>query len=108
VGRQSFSAQVKAYDVGQSDPLGRTRVVLWTGAGRDPWRDPHVSWGLPPGLEQSVEPVAAVKLQRLAAIMQNYRAIDAGQRIVEVFGPAAYVRDPGSAPVVRTGYTWVR
>ena len=111
---QPFAGQIRGYDVSfrddrnQPDPRGCIRVVLWTGEGRDPQRDPHVVWGLPPGQERTIEPDATVKLQRLAEVQQACRSIDAGKRIVEIYGGATFVRQPADDQSSPTRYTWVR
>jgi len=111
---QPWVSQVRAYDVGHTDALGRTRLVLWTGTGRDPARDPHVVWGLPPGQEASIEPNTANKLARLAAIQNDPRFhgwIDAEHRIVEVYGATMFKREPLPAvsdPAAPTRYTLLR
>jgi hypothetical protein len=121
---QPWMNQVRAFDVGQTDTLGRVRIVLWTGTGRDLLRDSHVVWGLPPGKERPVEPEAATKLAWLAGIVQQPQTpelrgtIDAGHRIVELNGGTAFTRDlipavPGvppapTDPIGGTRYTLLR
>ena len=111
---EPWAGQVRAYGVGQTDAMGRMRIVLWTGQGRDPARDPHVVWGLPPGQEGSIEPSAASKLARLASIQRDpqfHGWIDAEHRIVEVFGATVFKLEPqpaASDPAPGTRYTLMR
>jgi hypothetical protein len=80
---QPWYTQITSIDAGGQDQRGRIRLVLHTDRGQ-------VTWGLPPGHEQLVEPAPAVKLQRLTDMYANYRSIDAGGRVVDVFGAAAW------------------
>ncbi|MEX0775616.1 MAG: hypothetical protein WD042_07855 [Phycisphaeraceae bacterium] len=107
---QPYMAQVQAVDVSQRDVRGRLRMALVTAQGL-------VQWGLPPGTEQPLEPSVGVKMAWLLNVYRQTRSIDAGGRIVEVYGPAVFIHDPdpiqamrpqGNAQADRTGYTWGR
>ena len=82
---EPYMNQIRAIDLGQRDSRGRARLVLWTRSGG------MVRWGLPPGREQSIEPDAATKKQRLAELYRRRRQIDAGGRAVDIFGASVFI-----------------
>jgi len=91
---EPYFDQVRAIDVSGRDGRDRVRLALETeGGGR-------VRWGLPPGREQQLEPPAKQKIQWLRDLHAKRGAIDAGGKIVELYGGAIYVRsrrDAGEA-----------
>ena len=100
---EPYMDQVSAIDLSRRDRRGRARLVLRTRTGG------MVRWGLPPGGEQSVEPDAATKKQRLAELYRRRGQIDDGGRVVDIFGAAVFVHqlDALNADQARRiGYTW--
>ncbi|MDX1682973.1 MAG: hypothetical protein R3336_07635, partial [Phycisphaeraceae bacterium] len=79
---EPYLNQVAAVDVSRRDGRGRVQLALATYAGG------LVRWGLPPGNEYSVEPPAAQKKKWLRGVYEKRGAIDAGGRVVDLFGPA--------------------
>jgi len=77
---EPYLYQIEAFDVSERDARGRIRLVLRT-------RQGAVIWGLPPGQEHAIEPSAPVKLDRLRLLVQKKGSIDAGGRVVEIYGP---------------------
>lgn len=84
---QPWYSQVKSIDASGRDTRGRIRLVLHTARGQ-------ITWGLPPGQEQPVEPAAATKLQWLHQIYagSHQRAIDAGGKTIDIYSAAAWER----------------
>jgi len=99
---ERFASQIRAYDVSGRDERNRMRLALQTFNGG------LVRWGLPPGDEQSLEPDARIKLQWLAAIHRQRGQIDAGGKIVDLYGPAVFVHQTANASETahQIGYTW--
>lgn len=85
---QPFCSQISAVDVSQRDPRGRLHLCLITTHGG------RVVWGLPPGEEGLLQPPAALRKSWLAEIYRQFGSIDMGGQLVEVFGPAPFVRPP--------------
>jgi hypothetical protein len=84
-----WSSQVAAIDV--RDFLSRKQLVIVTKArGRIVWGT-AVSDAIPGQVS------AEVKLRRLDALFQQFRAIDAGHRIVEIGGPKVLVDETATA-----------
>ncbi len=83
--------QIEAFDVGDKDRRGRIRLVLWT---RQGWL---IRWGLPPGAEQAIEQPAEVKKRRLAGLYANAAVVDAGPKVVDLYGGAVFVHHQGWA-----------
>ncbi len=81
---QPYAPQVKAIDVSGRDRRGRIRLVLLT-------RHGMVRWGFPPGQEQAIEPDAETKLDRLEAVYHRCGSVDAGDKVVDVYGAAIFV-----------------
>ncbi len=99
---QSYWYQVRQVDVGHRDARGRMRLVMRTGEG-------VVRWGFPPGDERAIEPPALTKKRWLGEVYRQRGSIDAGGKIVEVFGPAVFVHQRSyDDETVRVGYTWSR
>lgn len=100
---QPYQDQVRSIDVSRRDTRGRILLVMHTQHGM-------VRWGLPPGQEQAIEPAAAIKAKWLADVDRQRGAIDAGGKIVDVYGPAIFVHRPAAdnGQTIRTGYTWSR
>ncbi len=82
---QPYGDQIKAVDVGARDSRGRIRLILRTRYGL-------VRWGLPPGMEQTIEPSTQVKLERLTGVYQSCGAIDAGGQVVDLFGGEVFIQ----------------
>lgn len=105
---QPYYRQIRGIEVRQEESQDRLRLVLLTYTGQ-------VLWGLPPGQERMIEPATATKKAWLMQVCRQSRgAIDAGGKIVEVNGPAVFVRDlPPTSTVSleasggRSGYTRV-
>ncbi len=85
-----YQGQIVSYDVSGRDARGRVRLSLLTTHG-------VVRWGLAPRLIQAVEPDAMVKKDRLASVYQQRGEIDAGGKVVELFGPRVFVHQPDYA-----------
>lgn len=82
---EEYAGQIVAYDVAGRDTRQRLWLALRTKSGL-------VWWGLPPGQEHSVEYEAAVKKRWLAGVYAKYgRSIDAGGKVVSLYGPAPIV-----------------
>ena len=103
---ESYVNDVAAIDVGARDARGRIRLILRTERGG------KVVWGLPPGQDVPVEPDAATKLRRLRAVChQKGGHIDAGGKIVEIYGAAVLIHQSvsrlpgGAARGARIDYT---
>ena len=100
---EPFVEQIERYEVGLRDDRGRLRMTLHTTRGG------MVIWGLPPGREMAVERSAATKIARLNNLYASHKSIDAGGKVVEVFGGAVFVHDPRGQSTMRSvGYTWRR
>lgn len=112
---EPYANQVREIDVSRRDSLGRMRLVMHTTTGG------AVNWGLPPGQERPVEPDAQTKKNWLANVYLQRGAIDAGGKIVDVYGAAVFVRQPaapggtggpgghsGGDETRSVGYTWSR
>lgn len=99
---EPYLSQIESFNVSQRDARGRIRLVLKTKSGM-------VRWGLPPGQEQTIEPDAATKKQWLATVYKRRGQIDAGGKVVDVYGAAVFVHQPeGEEPDLAVGYTWSR
>lgn len=79
--------EVRAVDVSRRDARDRPRLALRTERGA-------VLWGLPPGEEQSVEPDASTKLERLRQVVSAHGSIDAGGQRVHLYGATVQVSRP--------------
>ena len=86
---QPYLDQIRSIDVSGRDDRGRIHLVLRTEHGM-------VRWGLPPMMEQVVEPDAATKKRWLTDVYLQRGAIDAGGRTVDVYGAAVFVHQPVS------------
>jgi len=99
---EPYKDQIRSYDVSGRDTRGRVHLVLHTDGGM-------VRWGLPPGHEQQIEPDAATKKSRLAWVNRQRGSIDAGGKVVDLFGAAVFVhRSSVEAHNLNTRYTWSR
>ena len=96
---QRLLKYVQSVDVGERDKRGRVCLLLWTGAGRDVRRSPHIVWGLAPGLEHPYEPPALEKARRLAAVVAQ-RGV--GEKIVDISGAAVWQREPLGGDEIRS------
>jgi hypothetical protein len=85
--QEPYLDQVVAFDVSARDPRGRLWLSLRTDQG-------VVRWGLPPGMEQSIEPRAETKRYWLRSVFEQKGNIDAGGKIVDLFGAAVFVHQP--------------
>ncbi|MFA9477284.1 cell division protein FtsQ/DivIB [Phycisphaerales bacterium AB-hyl4] len=83
---EAFADQIRAYDVSGRDPRGRLRLSLWTTGGG------VVRWGLPPGEEPGIETRAAEKVLRLREVDERRGAIDAGGKVVDVYGATTTIQ----------------
>jgi len=98
VADKPYAAQIQAIDVSLRDRRGRTRLALLT-------RNGQVRWGLGPGRSAPIEPDTTVKLRRIAKVYAKWRAIDAGGKIVDVYGPNIFISQaPPRRKHVQTGY----
>ncbi len=97
---QPYATQIEAIDVSQTDRQRRTRVSLRTHRGL-------IRWGLAPGYDHPLEPSTEVKLHRLMQIYSRWQAVDAGGKVVDLYGPATLIRlrrdHDRYQPVVDTG-----
>lgn len=84
---EPYMDKIHSFDVGQRDERGRLRLELHTANGT-------VRWGLPPGQENAIEPVAQVKLGWLRQLAQRDAALSTNGQIVEIYGPAPAVLQP--------------
>ncbi len=101
LGDEPYADQIRAYDVSDRDSRGRLRLTLHTGDGG------LVRWGLPPGREQAVEPDAATKKNWLASVYRQRGRIDAGGKVVDLYGAAVFVHQAQAGePGERIGYHW--
>ena len=82
-----YVKQIRAVDVSQRDTRGRVRLILHTDRGM-------VRWGLAPGVDQAVELDVVGKLRRLEQLHTQKGSIDAGGKIVDIYGPAIFVHQP--------------
>ena len=82
---EPYIDQVRAIDLGRRDTRGRMRLAMCTRDGG------VVRWGLPPGQEQSIEPSAATKKQRLVEIYRRRGSIDGGGKVVDIFGADVFI-----------------
>lgn len=88
---EPYFEQIKAFNVADKDPRGRLRLTLHTEKG-------IVVWGLPPGQEQSVEQDSRIKLGWLRRINESRGSIDAGGKVVEIYGASIQLSQPGVEP----------
>lgn len=96
---QPYREQIVSVDVGSRDSLGRVRLVIRTETGQ-------VRWGLPPGEEKTIEPPMEAKLQRLAQVYRERGQIDAGGRMVDIYGADVFVHQPAFRTTAQpTAYT---
>ena len=105
---QPYASEIHAVDISRRDALGRLQLALLCDRGM-------VLWGLPPGQEGVVEPTAQTKMAWLMQVFRTQGSIDAGGRVVEVNGPAVFIRDSAASAQARTqdtvaaaGYTWAQ
>jgi hypothetical protein len=84
---EPYFDQIEAFDVGQRDQRGRIRLALHT-------RDGMVLWGLPPGEEKTLEPAVATKLSWLRRLDRERGSIDAGGKIVHIYGASIATSEP--------------
>ncbi|MEX0887331.1 MAG: hypothetical protein WD009_12925 [Phycisphaeraceae bacterium] len=88
---EPYLEQIRRFDVASRDARGRLHLTLHTDAGL-------VRWGLPPGQERAIEPDADVKRRWLAQLYDARGDIDAGGRIVHLYGATIKVSDPATSP----------
>lgn len=101
---EPYASQIELFDVSERDARGRVRISLKTRRG-------EVRWGLPPGEERSVEPEASVKKQWIATVYKRRGAIDAGGRVVDVYGAEPFIHqtvETQEANASTTYNTWDR
>ncbi len=99
---QPYVKQISCVDVSGRDAQGRIRLLLRTAQGM-------VRWGLPPGMEQVIEPDAQTKLSRLNEVYRQRGVIDAGGKVVDVYGATVFVRQPYDSDTrLGAGYTFSR
>jgi len=89
LGQESYANQITAYDVSSRDVNGLPRLTLYTNRGM-------VRWGLPPGLEYPKEPDYAVKKLWLKQVAQTRGSIDAGGKIVDIYGQTIQIYHPAA------------
>ena len=97
---QPYVTQIEAIDVSQTDRQRRIRVSLHTHRGL-------IRWGLAPGYDHPLEPSTEVKLHRLMQIYSRWQAVDAGGKVVDLYGPTTLIRlrrdHDHYQPVIDTG-----
>lgn len=84
---EPYFKQIKAFDASERDARGRIRLALITERGM-------VRWGLSPAQEQTVEPTPAIKLSWLRQVAQRMGSIDAGGRVVDIYGASIQLSQP--------------
>ncbi len=84
---EPYADQIIAYDAGERDSSGLPRLKLYTNHGM-------VRWGLPPGYERTREPDYAVKIRWLRQVAATRGSIDAGGKIVDIFGTTIQIVHP--------------
>ena len=84
---EPYADEIKRYDVSGRDARGRVQLKLHTARG-------EVRWGLPPGQERAIEPDAAVKKRWLGELYEARGDIDAGGRVVHLYGATVEVSEP--------------
>lgn len=94
--QEPYLDQVQSIDVSYRDERNRIRLVLHTVGGG------LVRWGLPVGDEHPIEPPSATKRAWLTGLYHQRGSIDAGGKVVDVFGPAVFVRQPLNPAIVET------
>lgn len=82
---EPYFNEIESFDVGGRDRSDRIRMVLHTRSGG------QVIWGLPPGDEHALEPIAREKCHRLRSIYRQRKTIDAGGRTVAINGPKVWL-----------------
>lgn len=98
---EPYADQIAAFDAGHRDSRGRLRLVMHTHTGG------LVRWGLPPGDEQAIEPEAAIKKRWLQSVYRQRGKIDAGGKVVDLYGAAVFVHQNGlQGNSRRVGYHW--
>ena len=96
---QPYRKQIKYIDASSRDHRGRVRLALVTQNG-------CVRWGLAPGIGDPIEPDTSIKLRRLATVYRRWRAIDAGGKTVDIYGPAIFIRSVAHHDrQIQAGYT---
>jgi len=111
-----YLSQTEAIDVGARDKDGRIHLFLITdkpilvkwkrGQGSDS-QTRHmmrqalrsngrsgIIWGLAPGAEEAIDPLAKVKVNRLHSVQRQKGTIDARGRVVDISGATALVLNP--------------
>ena len=86
---EPYADAIKRYDASGRDVRGRVRLTLYTDRG-------EIRWGLAPGQERAIEPDAAVKKRWLSQLHEARGDIDAGGRIVHLYGATVEVSNPSS------------
>lgn len=84
---EPYFDQIRSIDVNGRDDHNRVHLILRTDHGM-------VRWGLPPAMQQVVEPNASTKKQWLTDVYRQRGTIDAGGKIVDVYGAAIFVHQP--------------
>jgi len=87
---KAYWKQVTGIDTSQLSTLKRLVINTDTGS--------KVVWGSPPGVRAFGDQPDDAKLQRLDQLFQRWGRIDAGRRIVEVYGPIILVDDRPETP----------
>jgi len=101
LGDQPYLDQIRCVRVDQRDQRGRIHLVLRTDHGM-------VRWGLPPGMDQVVEPDPVTKKRWLADVYRQRGSIDAGGKMVDIHGAAVFVYPltADDAQLSQTASTW--
>jgi hypothetical protein len=84
---EPYFSQIQSFDVSARDNRDRIRLALHTTRGT-------VFWGLPPGEERTVETSSGTKIARLRELNQRFGTIDAGGKIVHIYGASTQTSDP--------------
>jgi hypothetical protein len=115
-GMSAYLKQIQAIDVGAKDQKGRIHLFLptdkpslvkWKRDGGSDSQTRHmmrqalrskgrsgIIWGLAPGAEEAIDPLAPVKVKRLESVQRQKGTIDARGRVVDISGATALVLNP--------------
>ena len=81
---ESYAGQIRLIDVSQKDRYGQPRIALRTERGA-------VVWGQPVNSQNPTEAGAADKLQNLRNIVARTGKVDAGGKVVRIYGPQIWM-----------------
>ena len=98
---QPYRKQIKYIDTSLRDHRERVRLAIVTTT-----KNGCVRWGLAPGINDPVEQDTSTKLRRVATVYRKYGDIGADGRIVDIYGPAIFLRSVSHGDrYIHAGYT---